>query len=221
MMHSDDRARLNQMMARLIGGDDNALFELHAEFGDWMAAKMRAHVRALNAPRPDPDELHGLVLDGWFALRECASGWESDGGALPWNWAHHRLRQVAAAWVGQYADELDEARFDRPEPAAPVVIGEEDDQLVVLERVARVHEGARLFQEALLGVASRRDCRVVLEVRVQAALGDPSPATTVALMMGMTPAAVRKVHSRVRARLRRLAGEDGRYESVSSFALAA
>lgn len=220
-MDSEERARLNELMARLAAGDDDAVFALHARFGDRLAAKMLGHVRALNARQPDRDELHGLVLDGWFALRECATGWDPDGGALPWNWAGHRLRQVAVAWVGQYADEFDEALLVQVPAPTLALVDDEDDQLVVLERLAQRHDEVRLFREALLEVASPRDCVVLLEVRVQHQLGDPSPAATVALMMDMSPGAVRKVHSRVRSRLRALAAEDRRYAAVSSFALAA
>ena len=213
-MNTEDRARLNDLMARLADGDDGAVFELHAEFSDWLAAKMRAHLRALNARQPDPDELHGLVLDGWFALRDCASGWDPDGGALPWNWAHFRLRHVAAAWVGQYADELDESVVT---PAPSHIVGISDGErevLVVLDDLADSHKLVALLREALHLIASPRDRVVLLEVGIQEVLGDPSPSTTVASLMDMSPEAVRKARSRVRSRLRTLAEQDDRFAEL-------
>lgn len=212
-MDTTERTRLNDLMGRLASGDNAAVFDLHVEFGSWMAAKMRAHVRALNARSPGPDDLEGLVLDGWMALRDCAGAWDPDGGALPWNWARHRLHQVASAWVGQYADELD----DRTVTTVSHVVDIGDDDrcvLVVLDDVAESHALVALLRDALQLISSERDRVVLLEVGIQEVMGDPSPSTTVASLLDMSPEAVRKVRSRARSRLRRLAADDERFADV-------
>ena len=80
----------------------------------------------------------------------------------------------------------------------PTVACEEVDIEEVLALLAREGSlaGERYrqvedLQVALQSVASERDRRVFLEVAVQAASGDPSPANTVAQMFGLQPAAVR------------------------------
>jgi len=121
--------------ALVMGGSDvvssvvSTQVELHAEFGGRLAAKMRSHLRSLHAPNPNRDELEGLVIDGWLALRRCAAAWDPDGGALPWNWAGHRMRRVASDWVGQYADGLDEATLRHPAAgrATPATAGGRDE----------------------------------------------------------------------------------------------
>jgi hypothetical protein len=213
-MNTSERTRLNELMGRLADGDNTAVFDLHAEFGSWLAAKMRLHLRALNARGPSRDDLEGLVLDAWMTLRDCAGAWDPDGGALPWNWAHHRLRQVASAWVGQYADELDD---NLTAPAVSHVVDLSDDDrgvLVVLNDLAEGHELVALLRDALHLIVSERDRVVLLEVGIQEVLGDPSPSATVASLLDMSPEAVRKARSRARSRLRTLAAQDERFAQL-------
>ncbi len=220
-MNRDQRARLNDLMARLAGGDNGAIFDLHAEFRPALGAVMRRHLGALDARVPDHDDLEGLVLDAWFVLRDCAGGWDPEGGALPWNWAHHRLRQLASAWVGQYADEFD-GDLVHPATSHVVEVGDDDrDVLVVLDDLADRDELVALFRRALHLVASERDRVVLLEVGIQEVLGDPSPATTVASLMDMSPEAVRQARSRVRSRLRALARDDDRFAGLGELGPAA
>ena len=62
---------------------------------------------------------------------------------------------------------------------------------------------------------------ILLEVGVQAVLGDPSPAVTVAADRGMSPDAVRQAVSRTRRRLRHLAEDDERYAVLAELPIAA
>ena len=78
-----------------------------------------------------------------------------------------------------------------------------------------------LLFEALELVLSERDRQLFLEVEVQQALGDRSPATTVGPMLGMQPAAVRQQYRRARLRLRRLAGTDPRYAPLADLPIVA
>lgn len=220
-MTVEDRVRLVDLMGRLAAGEGDALFELHVLFAPRLAAQMRRHVRSLNARAPSEDELEGMVLDGWFALRDCASGWDPDGGALPWHWARQRLRKVASEWVGQFSDELDE-ELAIPPSSHVVDIGDDDrDVLLVLDGLADRDEEVALFRDALELVASERDRVVLLEVGVQQVLGDPAPSHTVADMFDMTPAAVRQVKSRTLRRVRTLAEEDERFARLLELGLAA
>ena len=79
------------------------------------------------------------------------------------------------------------------------------------------------LQVALQSVASERDRRVFLEVAVQEASGDPSPANTVAHMFGLRPAAVRQIKCRVRRRLLGYASDasDGPDDGLAGLALVA
>jgi hypothetical protein len=121
---------------------------------------------------------------------------------------------VAVAWVGQYADELDESVV-APAPSHVVGISDgEREVLVVLDDLADSHKLVALLREALHLIASPRDRVVLLEVGIQEVLGDPSPSTTVASLMDMSPEAVRKARSRVRSRLRTLAEQDDRFAEL-------
>src|SRR5438874_8793244 len=100
--------RLVEVMARMAGGDQAAVFTLYLEYGDHVAALMRRELRRLGVQHVEPDELDGLVLNGCLALLDGAGAWDPEGGALPWNWAVKRLAAIAAGWVGQHADPLDD-----------------------------------------------------------------------------------------------------------------
>ena len=80
---------------------------------------------------------------------------------------------------------------------------------------------SRLVHDALRRVGSARDAQILLEVRLQATSGDPSPAVTVGAEHGMRPDAVRQVTRRMRARLRDLADADERFEALAGLALVA
>ncbi len=91
----------------------------------------------------------------------------------------------------------------------------------MLSRLAERHAGCALVLDALEHVATRRDRAIVLEVRVQVASGDPSPALTLARRHGLTPEVVRQVVCRVRARLNRLAACDDRFAPLADLPLVA
>jgi hypothetical protein len=129
------------------------------------------------------------------------------------------VRTVVSRWVGQHADALDEALLDAEAP--PASPGDEPDVVEVLAELAEGSETVALVRDGLDAVASPRDGAILLEFGVQAILGDPSPAVTVATLRGMTPEAVRQVVSRTRRRLRTLAEDDARFAPLAELALAA
>ncbi|MBW3651815.1 MAG: hypothetical protein KY458_14715 [Actinobacteria bacterium] len=220
-MDTERYERLVGIMAAMAAGDPAAVFWLYAEFGGHVGAAMRRELRRLGVERVAPEELDGMVIDACFELFDCAAAWDPTGGALPWTWAGRRLRRVASAWVGQHADELDVERFDAGADARGPTLVDDEAELDVLSRLAERHAGCALVLDALEHVATRRDRAIVLEVRVQMASGDPSPALTVARRHGLTPEVVRQVVCRVRARLNRLAACDDRFASLADVPLVA
>jgi hypothetical protein len=213
------RARLAELMGRLAEGDGSAAVSLAMEFSTAIGAAVRAHLADLGVHDADREEVDDLVLDVCLMLGDVAGAWKADGGASPWQWAWHRVRGVVSGWVGQHADALDEAVLDREAP--PESAGREDELTAVFERLAAVLPAVAVVREGLAAVASTRDQAILLEVGVQAVLGDPSPAVTVAADRGMTPDAVRQAVSRTRRRLRHLAEGDERYALLADLPIAA
>lgn len=229
--------RVVAIMAAMAGGDRAAVFALYEEFGGTIAGVVRREARrqGIELSARDLDE---LVIDACFVLLDCAGGWSADGGALPWTWAFARLRTLVASRVGVHADSLDALGRDGApfEPAgdwagAPLrdagVPGNaagasaDPEELPLLEALASWHGGSALLREALGLVASERDRRLVLEVRVQADLGDPAPAKTVAAEHGLRADAVRQAVKRTLDRLRALAATEPRFAPLAAIPLLA
>lgn len=218
-MDSKNRERLVDVMRQLAGGDKAAVFPLYEEFGRYLAAFVRREAARMGVPHIDPDELDGLVIDACLELMDCAAGWDPAGPALPWTWAARRLSKVVARWIGQHGECFDARQHDA---AGGPGSGDRDcEEFDVLRTLAQTHSGCALIQEALTRVASTRDQRILLDLRVQEVSGDPSPARTVAVRFGLKPEAVRQVACRVRARLRRLASDDERFAAVAALPLVA
>jgi hypothetical protein len=218
-MERERRDRLEALMARLADGDGRAACVLALEFSGPIGAAVRAHLADLGVRDVERDELDSLVVDVCIMLADVAGAWRPDGGAAPWQWAYHRVRRVVSRFVGQHAEVLDDGTADLPAP--PVAPGDEPDLTELLEGLAAEWPLVALVREGLEAVATARDRQILLEVGVQTALGDPSPAVTVAAIRGMTPAAVRKAVSRTRGRLRSLADRDPRFAPLADLPLAA
>lgn len=209
-------------MARLADGDEAAIVSLYVEFATPISAALRAHLRAVGCEGVSRADLDGLVLDACFALADCARAWRPDGGALPWVWAARRLRVLAAAHVGQYAEVFDPDRHEPAGEPGPAPGGTDArSQVEVLDRLAVAHPLCRLLREALAQVGSARDGEIFLELQVQRLAGDRAPAVTVGRQFGLSSAAVRQVRRRTRARLRSLASADERFAPLASLDLVA
>lgn len=213
--------KLAGIMGRIAGGDREAVFELYTEFGGHLAGLMRRHLRRLGIYDIDPRELDGLVMDGCLMLRDVAGAWDPVGGALPWNWAGHRVVAIVSGWVGQHAVEFDPARHEQVVIEQLRFADQELEELEVLSGLRHVNPGCALLFEALERVASTRDRALLLEMRCQDAAGDPSPAVTVAARHGMRPDAVRQAACRVRSRLRLLAATEGHFAPLEDMAILA
>lgn len=209
------------LMARMAVGDDQAAFELYQRFGKRIAGLLLRHLRRLGVYRIDQDELDGLVIDTCLMLSRIAGAWDPTRGALPWNWAGHRVVAIVSGWVGQHGVEYDPERHEQVVREELSRAADELEELEVLEDLRSSHPGCDLLFEALERVASTRDRRILLAVRVQTAAGDPSPSVTVAREMGMRPDAVRQAAHRVRSRLKILAATEGRFAPLGDMAILA
>ena len=185
-----------------------------AAYGQRLAGVVRRHLRELGRGdlATDPDMVQGLALDVALFLRDQAGSWRPEG-ALPWTWAWSAIRAIVVESIGHARADVELERLDDGwgPPASPV------GDLDLDELAARVPEVALLF-EALdeIGVGDR-DRRVHVEYRLQAAMGDPSPAHTVGAQFGLRADHVRQIDRRVRARLQALSGRVARYASLSEW----
>jgi len=210
-------------MGAMALGQHAAIFLLATEFGPQIGAAMRRHLRRIGLEGVDAAELDGLVIDACIELSRVAAGWDPDGGALPWTWAERRLRALAAAYVGIHADALDAERHEQLAATAEAVSTDpsDPDVLELLDQLASRRPECALVSEALGRVTNARNRGIVLDVRLQSALGDPSPATTVGRDVGLQPEAVRQVVHRTRRALRHLVDQEPRFAPVATTTLVA
>jgi hypothetical protein len=204
-----DRDRLADVMAQAAAGVEMAAILLYQEFGLPIARSLRRHLSDLGLRDVDPDDLHGLTMDACFVLYDHAPSWRPDGGALPWVRAVRRLRQLASGFVGLWSDRLDQDGVDVAAPAAGADVDDDPDELELLYDLARRRPDVGRYVEALsVAAPSERNRRVLLAYRLQASLGDRSPAVTIGRRYEMTPAAVRQVVKRTSDRLADVWTED-------------
>ena len=215
--------RLEALMARMAAGDERALFELDQDFSDSIGRMLRSEFRRLGVDRVDPAETDGLTLDACIDLFGRAGSWDPTRGVTPWTWAQFRLRALVVAHLGQFTDALPE-EGPAEVPAAPGAVegaGPEADAgpVSTLRSLAGSRPELRLLQEGLDRVSLPAQQAILLEVKVQAALGDPSPAVTVGRMTGVRPDTVRQTVKRVLDRLRRLASADPYFAPLAGLPL--
>ncbi len=207
---AETRALVTALMARIVAGDDAALFEMMAAFGHRVRFKVLGILRDIGRHDLVVDDLEvdGMVTEAFIVIRDRAAGWRPDGGALPWNYAYRAVRARIYEVVGHRYVELDDGSFDDVAHAdgasGPGSTPWHDlDAEQVLRDVARLVGDARLtfFLEVLRYFVSERDYEVVVEYLVQKYLDDPSPSQTVAGRLGLSDANVRQIASRTRRRL--------------------
>lgn len=144
------------------------------------------------------DDLEGLVLDAVLELASLAGAWRPDG-APPWVWARHRILGLAHRFVDVRADALDERV--QPVAAPPVTPLADVEWREVLRAVAARRVDALAVEAVLEATTTDRDAEIWLEVEAEQAAGNRHAAVTVGARFDLSPAAVRKVTQRVRARL--------------------
>jgi hypothetical protein len=223
-METNDKKRVAAIMARMAAGDDAAAVTLFLEFGEQVKAKIRRIVRAQGATHLTPADIDALALDACMALVPRAGSWDPDGGALPWVWAERRIVSLVAGYVGHYGAPFDVAGVADDVAAGAGVAGVAfagddpgDDE--TLDHLAARSPSCAVVRDALRSTCGDRDRRVLLMFTLQQDGGDPSPAVTVGEAFGLTPANVRQIVKRARARLARLAASDERYAVLSGLAL--
>jgi hypothetical protein len=225
-------AAVTEVMARLAAGDMAAMTTLQDRWGVAIKAALRRIGRGRNV-HLQPDDLDELLVDAVLVLQEVAGSWSPEGGAMPWVWAGRRLANVVDRFLGQLGTSIDAGPdLHLAAEPMPTVAIEEVDVEEVLTRLARegsiAGERSRQIadlQVALRSVASERDRRVFLELAVQAASGDPSPANTVGEMFDLQPSTVRQIRCRVRRRLQSYSGgpdhPDGSHDGLTGLPLVA
>ncbi len=197
-----DRDRLENVMATAAAGVATAAIILYQEFGLAIARSLRRHLVDFGVRDIDADDLHGLTMDACFVLYDHASGWSPNGGALPWVWAERRLRNLVSGYVGQWADELDDAVHAVAAAPPDVPDADDPDEFELLHHLAaKRHDVARYADALATSATSERNQRVLLAYRLQSSLGDRSPAVTIGRRFDMTPAAVRQAVKRTGDRL--------------------
>lgn len=209
-----DRTALRAAMADL-AVDPAAVVPFVQTYGDRLAGVVCATLTEFGRRDlvRDPDEVGGLVWAVAFVLADRAAAWQPDG-ALPWSWAKAAIRSQIAREIGHArADvEVDAVDLDPTGlagPAGPATAAEADLDLASL---AERHPLLALLERALDELpCSDRQREVHLQYRFQKALGDPSPAHTVAAQLGLRPDNVRQIDHRVRGRIIALAARDERF----------
>lgn len=201
-------------MALMAAGDRAVVFTVLDEYGSYLAGAVRRVARHLHVELSGQD-VRDLTIDAGFVLLDVARGWDADGGALPWVWAERRIAALVSAHVGQHADAIDEQALSEVEATTTEVAVDLDD-IEVLEKLARLSPTCRLFVDALARVTTPRNRAVVLAVKVQNAMGDPSPAVTVGNQYGLRPDAVRQIVHRTRVALQRLVHAEPEFEPLRS-----
>lgn len=221
-MDTNDKKRIEAIMARMAAGDEAAAVTLFLEFGEAVRAKVRRIVRSQRATHLTNEDIDALVFDACLALVPRAGSWDPDGGALPWVWAERRLVTLVAAYVGQYGESYDETagRGDRGTDVEGVAAaGDDAGDDEALDRLAARSPECALLRDALAATCSERDRRVLLMFTLQQDAGDPSPSVTVGGALALTPDNVRQIVRRARARLAGLVATEPRYASLRYVAL--
>ena len=205
-------------MAGLAAGDAAMEIALVYEFGSELAATVVALARADGLRAPHGEDLDGLVLDAAAEVAGIAGAWDPAKGALPWTFAKHRIRGALHRWTGPTTCLFDEETHTPP-PPPPAWSGPEGQACATLRRLAGLGHRCSLVQEALDRVVRPADHELLLRWHEQVASGDPSPANTVGVEVGRSPAAVRQAVRRARVALEQLIAEDPRFAALAGLPL--
>ena len=206
-MDSSERAALAALMARMAAGDQAAVVEFIERYMAQLVGTVRrivtdSHIDLWTVR----DELEGLAIDAGFVIADAAGAWRADG-ALPWTWAYSAIRARVLAVFGIPVDA--DGERDVADAAVPPVVA-----TPALDDLADGHPVVRLWLDGLDAVATERNAEVHRQFQTQKALGDPSPAVTVAAMTGLSAANVRKINQRVCQRLSELRRSDERFAAL-------
>jgi len=206
-------------MAAMAAGDQAALFPFLDEFGDRLGGMVRAVFRSVHRHdlASDPNEVDYHVQTAALVLFDRAAGWDPDG-ALPWTWANRAIRAAIIDRIGHPSVELLEVDLDLRTPGGGAAAAAGAVADVDFDEMATTYPLVVLVVRAVRSVANERDAAVHLEYQAQKSMGDRQPAHPVGDMFDLTPANVRKIDQRVRAKLSALAASDPAFAALARVA---
>lgn len=192
------RERLNHLMGMVAGGDDAALFALWCEFAPELRTVMVGLARRRGHRFLPADAIDDLAGEAWLALRALAPAWRSDG-ALPWVWGQARLLAMVDRVVPRPTLPFPEEESEEVS-RGELFCGDDPPPTATLQALAAGNGWYALLQEALDRALSRANQDLLLAYRMQQLSHDPSPATTLGAMFGLSPPNVRQRVARARKR---------------------
>jgi len=216
-------------MEGMAAGDPAFLFTFHERFGEkigWVVRDMVRGMGRLDILR-NADEIDGLVIDACEVVFIRSAGW-NPGGARPWNWAAKAIRSRVAAVIGHRVVEFDDRGDDTcalaPAADATGIEGEANGMQAgaadltldtgTIAEMLSADPRASLLDRAIRSVGRERNQKICWQYSVQKALGDPSPAVTVAGMFGLKPGNVRQIHHRQKAKVEALVNSDDQFQPL-------
>jgi hypothetical protein len=208
----EERNELKLLMTAMADGDIAVVMRFAEMFGSKVTAVVRRHLRDLyrNDLAESRDDLACLADDAILVIFDKASGWSPDGGALPWVWADLAIRAAIVKSIGHPTTEFDPQRHDQPASS----IGGGRDAGDHYRSLVRSDDRVGLLDSAIGRVGNDRDQAVFRQFNLQQSLGDPSPAHTIAMEFGLSPANVRQIVHRHRRRLQNLARSEPAFTGI-------
>jgi len=227
-MDTDDDELL-KCMEGMAAGDPAFLFTFHERFGEkigWVVRDMVRGMGRLDILR-NADEIDGLVIDACEVVFIRSAGWHP-GGARPWNWAAKAIRSRVAGVIGHRLVEFDDRGDDTceltPATGSTGIEGEANGMQAeaadltldtgTIAEMLSADPRASLLDRAIRSVGRERNQMICWQYSVQKALGDPSPAVTVAGMFGLKPGNVRQIHHRQKVKVEALVNSDDQFQSL-------
>ena len=223
---SGNSARVAELMAQMAAGDQAAIWALCQEFRSAIAATVAFHLRQLGHQHliSDDDFIDTLVIDVGVSLFDVAGAWDPSGGAMPWSWARHTIRQtvrdaVAVATVGIDGDPVAAragpgAALDQTSTNETGATSDSDHLASLAVAIPEV----QLLQAAIHEVASNRDQQIHIAYQLRKADGTKAASEAVATLFDLTAANVRQINSRTIRKLRQLAATDTQYGPIGELA---
>jgi hypothetical protein len=201
-MDSIDRDRLREVMAAMADGDAAMLVAFVGEFGPPVRNLVRRTIFSFGRRDllTDEADVTDLVTTATLEIFDRAAAWDPDG-APPWVWAERAIRAALAERAGHALADVSPDELHEQPVQLTLSRALDGDARRVLVRIAELEPRATMWWNAVGTVTNDRNRNIYFEYELQKALGDRSPANTVAEMFGLTPANVRQIARRVRVRL--------------------
>jgi hypothetical protein len=189
-------------MTGMAAGDAAMLVAFVVEFGTPVRSLVRRTVFSFGRRDllTDEADVTDLVTTAALEIFDRAGAWDPDG-APPWVWAERAIRSALAQRAGHALADVSPDELDDQPMQLTLSRALDGDARRVLVRIAELEPRATMWWNAVGMVTNDRNRNIYFEFEVQKALGDQSPAKTVAALFGLTPVNVRQIARRVRLRL--------------------